>query len=380
MNERASLLKRANALQGLIRQRAVAAEHALSADIEVVRALAGDGMFAMCVPSVLGGAEADPLTTIAVIEAVSIADGATGWVLMIGVETTGIGSAYFKPSTAQHVIVENPATVVCGALNPVVTAKRVDGGVKVSGRWPFASGCERADWFWGQCVVDGGHRGETLEVLVPRSDYTVVRTWNSPGLRGTGSHDVEVRDLFVPEERTTHVRAQRPTIDSALFRMPLTSRLAYNKVGVSTGISRAAIDHFVALANERTPRLTKALLRERPRAQLALADAEALLGSARAFCFDAVGDLWESVQRGDSPSVRQQALVRLACSHAARSCAQAVTGLYEAAGTAMSDADHPLARCFRDVHVVGQHIMVSPHAIDDAGRVLLGLGPLSASF
>ncbi len=380
MNESGSLVQRAVALRDLIRDRGAAAEQAVSPDVEVVRALASSGLFAMCVPAVLGGAEADPLTTIAAIEAVATADGATGWVLMIGVETTGIAAAYLSDTIAKRVIVDHPASIICGALNPVVTATRVDGGVRISGRWPFASGAERADWFWGQCVVEGRSRGETLEVLVPRADYTVIRTWNSPGLRGTGSHDVEVRDVFVPEERTTHVRLQRPTVDSALFRMPLTSRLAYNKVGVSTGIARAAIDHFVTLANERTPRFTKALLRERPRAQSALADAEALLGSARGFCFDAVGDLWETVQRGDAPSVRQHALVRLACSHATRSCAQAVSGLYEVAGTAMSDADHPLARCFRDAHVVGQHIMVSPHAIDDAGRVLLGLDPLSASF
>jgi indole-3-acetate monooxygenase len=73
-------------------------------------------------------------------------------------------------------------------------------------------------------------------------------------------------------------------------------------------------------------------------------------------------------------------MVRLACSHAVEACGQAVGGLFAAAGTAMSDADHPLARCFRDVGVVGQHLMVSPHAIDDAGRVLLGLDPLSAAF
>jgi alkylation response protein AidB-like acyl-CoA dehydrogenase len=96
--------------------------------------------------------------------------------------------------------------------------------------------------------------------------------------------------------------------------------------------------------------------------------------------FNAVGALWDTVLRGDLPTTRQTAMVRLACSHAARECAQAVEGLFEAAGTAMSDASHPLARCFRDAHVVGQHLMVSPHAIDDAGRVLLGLDPLSAAF
>jgi len=376
-----SLVSRAQALQPLVRERAAAAEQAVAPDAEVVRAMAAAGLFSMCVPAALGGAEADPLTTIAAIETIAEADGATGWVLMIGVETTGIGSSFLSPEMAKAIVVDHPDVIICGALNPVVRARAVEGGYVVDGRWPFASGAQRADWFWGQCTLDDAERhGHVIEVVVPRADYEIVETWNSPGLRGTGSHDVSVRDVFVPDARITQTRVQRPHVDSALFRMPLTSRLAYNKVGVSTGIARAAIDHFMRLASERTPRLSGALLRERPRAQLAVAEAEAALGGARGFCTDVVGDLWATVQRGDRPTVRQQALVRLACSHAAQACGAAVTRLYEAAGTAMSDADHPLARCFRDAHVVGQHLMVSPHAIDDAGRVFLGLDPLSAAF
>ena len=167
--------------------------------------------------------------------------------------------------------------MICGALNPVVRASRTTGGYRVDGRWPFASGAPRADWFWGQCMVEGGERGVAVEVLIPRDAYEIVQTWNSPGLRGTGSHDVSVHDLFVPDSHVTRTRSRRPNGDSALLRIPLTSRLAYNKVGVSTGIARGAIDHFVALANERSPRLSRGLLRDRPRAQLAVAEAEAML-------------------------------------------------------------------------------------------------------
>ena len=380
MNTTSSLVERARALQPLVRERAAAAERAVAPDADVVLAMADAGLFAMGVPLSLGGAEADPLTTIATIEAIAEADGATGWVLMIGVETTGNGAACLAQETAQDVVVDHPSVVICGALNPVAIARQVEGGFRVDGRWPFASGAQWADWFWGQCLVDGSGHGEAVEVLVPRSAYTIIETWNSPGLRGTGSHDVLVTDVFVPETHVTRTRVTRPRADTSLGRIPFMSRLAYNKVGVSTGIARGAIDHFVNLANERSPRGSRGLLRERPRAQLAVAEAEVLLGGARGFCLDAVGDLWETVQRGDRATARQQALVRLACSAAARSCAQAVTKLFEASGTAMSDADHPLARCFRDVHVVGQHIMVSPHAIDDAGRVLLGLEPLSLLF
>lgn len=374
-----SVIERARSLHDLVASRAASAERAVAPDADVVRAMAEAGLFSICVPQSLGGAEADPLTTIAVIDAIAQADGAAGWVLMIGVETTGIGASHFLPDTARSVFA-SPDVVVCGALNPVGTATRTDGGFRIRGRWPFASGSQRADWFWGQCVVVDGEPGETIEALVRRDHYEVLETWNSPGLRGSGSHDVLVDDLFVPDSHITRTRSVRPTGTGNLSRVPFTSRLAYNKVGVATGIAHGAIGHFVALASERSPRLTGTLLRDRPRAQRAVADAEALLGGARGFCNDVIGEMWRIVVEGGRPSKRQQALVRLACSDAVKRCAEAVTGLYEASGTAMSDMDHPLARCFRDIHVVGQHIMVSPHAIDDAGRVLLGLDPLSLSF
>ena len=374
------LLDRARALQPLIRERAAGAERAVAPDHDVVRAMAEARLFTMCAPAEVGGGEADPLTTIAVIEAVAEADGAAGWVLMIGAETTGIGSAHLAPEVLAAMSPPDRDVVICGALNPVARAVPVDGGFRATGQWPFASGSPEADWFWGQCLVEGGERGEAVEVFLPRGSFEVLPTWNSPGLRGTGSHDVRVHDAFVPNEHVTRTRSTSARYRTPLFRLPFTSRLAYNKVGVSFGIARAAIDHFVALANARTPRLTGELLRERPRAQAAVAEAEARLGGARGFCTDVVGDLWDTILRGDRATTRQQALVRLACSHAVVECATAVDVLYRAAGTAMSDADHPLARCFRDANVVGQHLMVSPHAIDDAGRVLLGLEPRSPAF
>jgi alkylation response protein AidB-like acyl-CoA dehydrogenase len=342
--------------------------------------MARAGLFAICAPASLGGAEADPITTIDVIETISAADGGAGWVLMIGVETTGLGSAAMQADAADEIVRAHPDVVLCGALNPQGRARRVDGGWTVTGQWPFASDCQQADWFWGQCFVEGGARGEALEVLVPRAEYEVLDTWNSPGLRGSGSHDVRVVDRFVPDAHVTRTRVERPHHDGPLFHVPIAARLAYNKVGVATGIARGAIDAFVELAATRTPRFTSAPLRERPRAQVALADAEALVGGARGFVDRAVGDVWETVCRGDRPSTRQHALVRLACSDAVRRSAEAVTGLMAAAGTATTDADHPLARAFRDVHVVGLQLTVSPHLIDDAGRVLLGLEPLSPVF
>jgi alkylation response protein AidB-like acyl-CoA dehydrogenase len=199
----------------------------------------------------------------------------------------------------------------------------------------------------------------------------VVDTWHTAGLRGSGSHDVAVDDLFVAERMTT--RNARVHETGPLFRLPLFSRLAYNKVGVATGIARAALDHFADLAGRKTPRGASAPLRERHHAQTSFAEAEGLLRSARAFVFEAVGEVWDATVAGETPSPKQRALVQLACSRAVAASARAVQTVHAAAGVTPNFVASPLERCFRDVHVVGQHIMVSPALCDAAGRTLLGL-------
>lgn len=376
----------ARALQPLVREQAAEAQRLRHAPRPIVEAMAGAGLYRIAAPAVFGGAEADPRPTIETIEAISEADGSIGWVLMIGIETVGIGASLMPHETAARLFAAHPDLVMCGALNPQGRARRVEGGWRVTGRWPFASGCHHADLFWGQCLVvdeaagHGSGRGDrpprAIEVIVPRADYDIVDTWNTNGLRGTGSHDVTVDDLFVPDEMTTAVTGGAPTHDGPLYRLPPFSRLAYNKVGVATGIARAAIDHFVDLAEGKVPRLARSSLRERPRAQLAVAQAEAVLRSARAFVFEAVEDEWATVVAGGVCDRRQRALVRLACSHACQEAIRAVELVHSAAGTSPNLVDSPLGRARRDVAVVAQQIMVAPHFIDDAGRVLLGLDPL----
>ena len=371
----------ARALQPLVRSYADEAQRRRHVPGPVVEALAAAGLYRLAAPAELGGAEAEPRPTIEAIEAISEADGSIGWVLMIGIETVGIGSSLMPRETAARLFADHPDLVMCGALNPQGRARPAEGGWLVTGRWPFASGCHHADLFWGQCLVDGGPEDgdnpiRAIEVVVPRADYEILDTWDANGLRGTGSHDVAVDDLFVPDEMTTEVTSGAPTHDGPLYRLPPFSRLAYNKVGVATGIARAAIDHFVDLADGKVPRLARSRLRERPRAQLAVAQAEAALRSARAFVFEAVDDEWQTVLAGGRCDRRQRALVRLACSHACQEAIRAVELVHSAAGTSPNEIGSPLGRARRDVAVVAQQIMVAPHFIDDAGRVLLGLDPL----
>jgi alkylation response protein AidB-like acyl-CoA dehydrogenase len=378
----------ARSLGPLVQAHADDAERNRRQSPEVVSAMAGAGLFRLAAPEVYGGLEADPVTMIRAIEAVSEADGATGWTLMIGIETVGIALAALPPSSAASLLGERPDIVFAGALNPLGRAVEVEGGLLVNGRWPFSSGCQTADYFWGGCLLTdpGGepHRlnGQRIsrQIVVPRAAYEVVETWDASGLRGSGSHDVVIADRFVPNDFVTDVDGTGMRVDTPLFRLPVRSRLAFNKVGVATGIARTALAAFERLANEKTPFREIELLRERPQAQLAMAEAEARLGAARAYVFEVVGEMWTAICARRPVTLRDQARVRLACSHCCAEAVHAVDLVATQAGITASFPSSPLERAVRDVRVVPQHAMVAPGAIVAAGRVLLGLDPGNRLF
>ncbi len=374
---------RARALIPLIRECADEAERERHLPERVAAAMAAAGLYKISAPRDVGGEECDPRTQIETIEIIAGGDGATGWNLMIGIENMGFLGAALARETARKLYADD-SLIVSGALNPLGRATPVAGGYQVSGQWPFASGCHNAGWFWGQCIVmDGDAPAENpgggpvlREMLIARDDFEILDTWHVSGLRGSGSHDVLATDAFVPNERVTAaMQGGMLPGDGAgtLHRFPPFNRLAYNKVGVATGIAQAAIDHFAALASEKQPRGSRKLLREKVSVHLAFAEAVAILGAARAFVFEAVDDVWRVVDAGREATPDQRMGVHLACSRACTEAVRSVEILYAAAGTTANFVDCPLDRCLRDVRVVPQHIMVSPQWQETAGRVLLGL-------
>jgi len=369
-------------LAALIEATADTAEREARLSDDVARALARAGLHRLAAPKSVGGLESHPLTQMLAIEQVARIDGATGWNLMIGIETQGILAAMLPLARARDLL-SNPELIISGALNPLGRADVVDGGYCVGGQWPFASGCQNCDYFWGQAFVwSGGERvrnargqSQLIEVVLPRSALRILPTWHVAGLRGSGSHDVSVEDVFVPAAMTTRVQDGVEREEGPLYRLPVHSRLAYNKVGVATGIARHALDAFVSLAHNKRPRGSARPLAERADAQRAIADAERGLRSARAFVFEMVEDLWTTVLAGHSVTREQRVLLQLACSHAAGAAVDAVGQVHAVAGTSANRIGEPLERCFRDVQVVRQQIMVSGQWIQAAGRALLGVDP-----
>lgn len=365
----------ARALQPLVREAAAEADRERRLPARVAEAMAKAGLYRVGAPRSFGGDQQDPATQIAVIEAISEADGAAGWNLMIGIESFGLLALRF-PRGAE--LFADPAVILAGSTAAVGRAEAVPGGFRVSGRWQFASGVHNCHYFYALAAIhDNGkpREGELPHfMLLPRAEIEILDTWNVGGLRGSGSHDVRIEAAFVPEENVAGFGpASEPLADAPITRFPRGSRLSYNKVGVALGIARASIDDFVAIAKGKVPRFSSSSLRERPLAQHAVAAAEARLRGARAFVMEAVTDVWDSVVRGEKPSDRQRALLMIACSDAVRGSAEAVDLVCEAAGTTANFLDSPLERRARDVRVVRQHVTVAPHHLDDAGRVLLGL-------
>jgi indole-3-acetate monooxygenase len=366
-------VERARALAPLIRAHADEAEAQRHLSAEVALAMARAGLYRIAAPRRCGGEGVDPMSQIATIEATACIDASTAWNLMIGIETFGLIAPNFEHCAD---LLEDPLTILCSSTAAVGAADEIDGGYRVSGRWQFVSGCHNSQVFAGlvQRRRDGApipHLPAVYAVVV-RPDFHIVDTWNVGGLCGSGSHDVVIDGVAVPNDRILARMGNHPQ-ETPLERFPLSSRLAYNKVGVALGIGRAAIDAFVDLATGKIPRFTSTSLRQRPFAQRAVALAEIRLRGARALVFELVGDMWRQLCAGAAITPRERALFQMACSDAAAAAVQAVELVCEASGTSANDKAHPLERLARDVRVVRQHVTVAPHHIEDGGRVLLGL-------
>ncbi|MGH7858084.1 MAG: acyl-CoA dehydrogenase family protein, partial [Candidatus Binatia bacterium] len=197
--------------------------------------------------------------------------------------------------------------------------------------------------------------------------------WTVSGLRGTGSHDMEVTDLLVPKGRSVSIVSDRPREPGHLYAFPVFGLLALGIAAVATGIARSALRDLVEIAGGKVPTGSRRRLADRAVTQAETAQAEAMLRSARAFLFDAVGECADEARKEGSIRVPARARLRLAATNAAIVSARVVDVAYNAGGGTSIYQSSLLQRRFRDVHVVTQHMMVSPATYELVGRVFLGL-------
>ncbi len=358
--------------------RATEIEAARRLPLDLVDALVGTGVFRLWVPARYGGTEVDLRTGLDAIELVSYHDGSTGWCVMIGVSSSLL-AGMLAPHWAEQVFGDARA-VLGGYAMPAGTARPVEGGLRVSGRWSWGSGTSHCTWIGGGVRLVDEHgapaaRPDGLRapyVLFDRPDVEILDTWHVAGLKGTASNDYVVADAFVPEGRWGEFLRAEPTCDGPLYRFSFTGALALGTAAVGLGLGRRAIDELVAIG-ARVPSGSSRRLAERPTVQAQIAQAEAALRSARAFLHEVVAQAWEASVRGERPPVEHRRLLRLAATNAMQQSARAVDLCYEAGGGASIWDTSPLQRCFRDVHVATQHGMVAPRTLEPLGRLAFGL-------
>jgi len=363
-------LARARAAAATLAPMAASIEAARRMTPEAVRALLDSGACKLLVPRALGGAEASMATLLAVIEQLAHADGSAGWCAMIAA-TAGLMGAYLEPATAREIFAADDA-IACAVFATIGHAAPVDGGYRVRGRWPFASGCEHAPWRMAGVLVDGAAPGTTLHVVFRADETRVIDTWDASGLRGTGSHDLAVDDRVVPAARAFSLFAP-PRVDAPLYRVPFFGVLAASVAAVGVGIARAAIDALYELARSPQPNGLPRTLAHREVVQLEVARAEGELRAARAGLREAAEAVEHEVATRGAAGLHARAHLRIAAVHAVTGAAAAVDRVYALGGGGALRATSPLQRHFRDVHAVTQHAVVSSGTASYAARVLLGL-------
>lgn len=369
-------------LAPLVRDQADRSEQAAQLAPDIVEAFHRTGLFRCMLPGELGGGDLSVPDSLRVFEAAGRLDGSSGWNLAICAD--GPLFAHYLPRQSYDEIFADPRALIGGSLNPMQT--RVvpdDGGWRFSGKATYVSGSAQINWIMvaGFELEDGSPQlvdGVPLmrAGLFPMRHCRVLDTWSVSGMRGTGSNDCVFADVLVADRFTYRWPEPHTEWKGGPFAaIPLTLQLGGALAAVVLGAARHALDALDELAAVKVPAGTRATLRDRPLAQIQRAQAEGLVGAARAYLFQTYDDAWRAGAAGARFDNGARAAARLASVTAVKLAAQAVDLVHDAAGATSIQTACPIERCWRDVHAMTQHIILSTGRFEIIGRVLFGLDP-----
>ncbi len=351
--------------------------------------MAEAGLYRFALPEELGGENLRAREQIEIVEAVSAIDGSVGWCTQISSEINALVIRRMEPALAYKIFDDWDVLVCSGhgpanGPNPGRNATKDGEGWRINYQGSFASGCHNANWNYlmGPMTVDET-TGEPAQAswMFPKDDFEIIDTWDTAGMRGSGSHDVRMTDCYVPPEHLLPFRSLAPseTWENPTYRNP--THAVYNKAAVALGVCRGAIDSFIELAQEKTPWGAGSMLKDQAQIQYRIGEAQATLMAARAFVMDTQDRLEEHL--GPLPKdggrlapdweVFWPAL--LACAHAAQSARKIVSMLNNSAGTTGSRMDSPLERQLRDAHQAANHALISYRHYEDLGKTFVGYTP-----
>jgi alkylation response protein AidB-like acyl-CoA dehydrogenase len=390
MNEASGsdFVTKARALQPLIAAEADAIERERRLTAPVVAALIENGLYRLLLPKSISGGEVAPQIFMQVVEEIAKADASTAWCLgQCGV--CAMVAAYLDRDCAREIFDPHPGILAWGSAAGEVQA--VEGGYRANWRWTFASGCRQASWLGAHVHVieqDGTKRlrpdgtPEQRTILFPLASATLHDVWDVIGLKGTGTDNYSVENLFVPE----HFAAKRD--DPMARREPgplyrLTTSIVYGLgfAAIALGVARATLDAATALMRGKAQSQVKQTMRHNNAVQAQLGRNEAQLRAARAYLYGSVDAVWRDLNAGPSELTKAHRVdLRLASTWAIHQAAAVVDRAYHMAGATAVFHSNPFERRFRDIHAIAQQIQARDIHYETVGQVLLGLDPDSPVF
>lgn len=372
---RRALLDAVDRVRNVVAQGAAEGERLRTLPVATVTALRDTGLLGLKLPAVLGGAEADPVTQIDVIEALTAIEPSAGWCLMVGATTAALPGVFLGDDALPTLLDDGVMPLAAGCYMPTGQAVAEPGGFRITGRWAFASGIRHAAWVSGSAWVvrDSARTAERRVFVVRTADVDIHDTWHVAGLRGTGSCDFSVKEHFVPEAFTWDIERAQPRRGGALYRLGLPAFVTNEHAAFALGVARRALDAITALAAVKTRGLKPAALIARGSFQRFLGEAQVRLRAARALVVEVNEAAFTAVSVGETLTARQHAELRGAAVHATEIALDVVARAFRyAGGSAVYDAS-PLQSCLRDLTAGAQHFMVSDSAYEGLGQLLLGL-------
>jgi alkylation response protein AidB-like acyl-CoA dehydrogenase len=382
---RRGLVATASSFEPLIREYEDAIENERVLPAELVDALYEAGVFATFLPRELGGLEANPIEWMEMVEEFARINGSVGWNAFINTGGTSL------PPDEMRQILTKERWITAGVVGRMAgKAVKVAGGYRVSGRWPFASGAPFATYHTGVSLLydendapvlnPATNTPATISATWPASQSTLHDTWDGLGLRGTGSVDIEVIDLFVPDAHAAGFfsggRARRPYA-GAIYKSIFIVLLGH--AAHALGIARCAIDSFVDLVQRTQAAPAHGSYRQRRLGQqqahhIGVAKAEALVRAGRLLAWDAAQRAWDYYRANDAPNREIDVLMQQAIIFATRASKEAVGFVFDAAGTSAVFRGRELERCYRDIATACQHTVVVETSYETVGQYYLSKG------
>ena len=347
-----------------------------------VDALYESGLFALKLPAAFGGAEADPVTQLKVIEALTRIDPSAGWCTMIGASAAAMLAVFLPDEAIEQVFAGGRVPRAAGVFMPSGKAVSTEGGYIVSGRWSFASGILHSQWVSaGTLVAPDGSNGadersgtERRMVVFPTSEAQIHDNWQVVGLKGTGSNDFSVSNLFVPEAFTWDVMRALPKRGGPLYHLGIPGFVANEHSAFALGVGRRALDAIIELAREKRRGYgSTSPLAMRPSFQRAVGECDLRLRASRALVIEILDEAWETVCRDYALSPGLQAEMRSSAAFTTEVAVDVASLAFRYGGGEAVYLSSTLQRCLRDINTAAQHLMVSDSSYENHGQFALGL-------